>query len=250
MEQPDISNASSDLTEEEKDLENTGSDFLVSKQLLGDLDFENGFGSKDVTSRCYKPVEELWLVESSDIFHVDRQAHYSISLTGEDNISDDLILNTIDFQYDTVSFLSNGRLRLEREYPVEEPCLYIDTSVQDVEPEDKGPQITEILPLDKPSMRLSGNEKENHRLLVELEEIPKNCFLMIRMTSATLLAFTGFVYIPFWVQHRNMADGQRASMSTGAEGRVHGGSLITLLVAGSGSNDGSSNRGNVAAMPP
>ncbi|PWA44235.1 Nucleic acid-binding, OB-fold [Artemisia annua] len=153
MEQPDISNASSDLTKEEKDLENTGSDFLVSKQLLGDLDFENGFGSKDVTSRCYKPVEELWLVESSDIFHVDRQAHYSISLTSEDNISDDLILNTRDFQYDTV-------------------------------------------------------------------------------------------------QHRNMADGQRASMSTGAEGRVHGGSLIALLAAGSESNDGSSNRGNVVAMPP
>ncbi|GJZ45404.1 ribonuclease E/G-like protein, chloroplastic isoform X1 [Tanacetum coccineum] len=174
--QPLISARSRD---EEKDLENTGSDFLVSKQLLGDLDFEDDFGCEDVYdpfSRCYQPVEEPWLVESSDLSHFDRQ--HSISLTGEDNISDDLILDTIDFQDDTVSFLSNGSLRSEREYPVEEPWLYIDTSVQDVKPEDHGPQIPEIFPLDKPSLRSAEeNEKENQRLLAELEEIPKNLFL-------------------------------------------------------------------------
>ncbi|KAI7745922.1 hypothetical protein M8C21_005550 [Ambrosia artemisiifolia] len=120
-------------------LENSGSDFLVSKQLLGDLDFEDDFGSDDIYglySRTYQPVEEPWLLESSELFESNRKT-------------------------DSSSFLNNINLNQnnsEREYPVEEPWLAIQ-----VPKNDEGPQITEILSVDKPTIN-------------ELEEIPKDLF--------------------------------------------------------------------------
>ncbi|GKB02260.1 hypothetical protein Tco_0830349 [Tanacetum coccineum] len=86
-----------------------------------------------------------------------------------------------------------------------------------------------------------------HDVIPAQPPIMKEMFFPTQMTSATPPAFTGSVFRPFGVQHGNMAPGPRAS--TGAEGRVHGGSLIALLAAGSGSNGGSSNPGNVAIPP-
>ncbi|KAM0033915.1 putative ribonuclease E [Helianthus debilis subsp. tardiflorus] len=125
--------------DEGKTLENSGSDFLVSKQLLGDLDFEDDFGSEDVNglySRSYQPVEEPWLIESSELFK---------SNTKTDSSS---LLNNIYLK----------QTNSENEYPVEEPWLSIE-----IPKNNAGPQVTEILSLDKPSLN-------------ELDEIPKNLF--------------------------------------------------------------------------
>ncbi|KVH92261.1 Nucleic acid-binding, OB-fold [Cynara cardunculus var. scolymus] len=194
--------------DEGKNLENTGSDFLVSKQLLGDLDFEEDFGSEDITcatekgtglygpfSRIYQPVEEPWLLESSDFDHFVRETDSSSGLTGEGNISDDLIVDATDSNSlsqsihsleNKASSLNNKslkRLITEREYPVEEPWLSIEVSRDDVSVENnvenldpQGLQIAEILSLDKLGRRSVGNEKENQRPLDELEEVPKFFF--------------------------------------------------------------------------
>ncbi|KAI3669415.1 hypothetical protein L6452_40650 [Arctium lappa] len=191
--------------DEGKHLENTGSDFLVSKQLLGDLDFEDNFGSEDIISaiekgsglhgpfsRIYQPVEEPWLLESSDLNHFVRQTDSSSGLTSEDNISDDLIVDATDSNSlgqsiqspeNKASSLNNRILKRhisEREYPVEEPWLSIEVSRNDVPAENNGEnldpqglQIAEILSLDKLGRRSIGNENENQRLLTECKEVPK-----------------------------------------------------------------------------
>lgn len=136
------SNASSDLTDEGKKLETSGSDFLVSKQLLGDLDFEDDLGSEDIYDSYYQPVEEPWLVESSELFK-------SIRKTDPSNLLNNINLN------------QNSS---EREYPVEEPWLSIEVSNNNEDPEiTEVTEITEVPSLDKPSLN-------------ELEEIPKNLF--------------------------------------------------------------------------
>ncbi|KAD2184608.1 hypothetical protein R6Q59_035140 [Mikania micrantha] len=134
--QPLISAQSRD---EGKKSENSGSDFLVSKQLLGDLDFEDDYDSEDIYgsySRNYQPIEEPWLLESSELFRSDKKT-------------------------DSSSLLNNINLKQhsEQDYTVEEPWLSIE-----VPKKNEGPQITEILCLDKPSLN-------------ELDEIPTKLFL-------------------------------------------------------------------------
>lgn len=154
------SNASSDLTDEAKQLENSGSNFVVSKQLLGDLDFEDDFSSElyEPYSRCYQPVEEPWLLEASIFSQYDRQIDSSNDLC-ENNIS-------------------------EREYPVEEPWLSIkaptidvslENKVENIKPKDQSPRIEKIF--DKLTRVSVGNEKESEKPVNELEEIPKRLFL-------------------------------------------------------------------------
>lgn len=151
--QPLISAKSKD---EAKHLENTRSDFVVSKQLLGDLDFEDDFGSElyEPFSRSYQPVEEPWLLEASIFSQIDS----SNGSTCEDNTS-------------------------EREYPIEEPWLSINiptidvslqNKVENIKPKDESPRIEKIF--DKLT-RVSVNEKESEKPLNELEEIPKRLFL-------------------------------------------------------------------------
>lgn len=128
------------MTDEGKKVENSGGDFLVSKQLLGDLDFEDDFASDDIYgsySKNYQPVEEPWLLESSELFSSIRETDSSS------------LLNSINLKQNNS----------ERGYPVEEPWLPIEVPKNNEEP-----QITEILSHDKPSLN-------------ELEEIPKNLFL-------------------------------------------------------------------------
>ncbi|KAI3784537.1 hypothetical protein L1987_43637 [Smallanthus sonchifolius] len=140
---------SAQARDEGKKLENSGSDFLVSKQLLGDLDFEDDFASEDIYgpyNRYYQPVEEPWLLESSELFRSIRKTDSSS------------LLNNINLkQHDS-----------EREYPVEEPWLSIEVPKTNKGPImtkiNEGPRITEIHSHDKPSIN-------------ELEEIPKNLFL-------------------------------------------------------------------------
>ncbi|XP_076930733.1 ribonuclease E/G-like protein, chloroplastic isoform X2 [Bidens hawaiensis] len=125
--------------DEGKKLETSGSDFLVSKQLLGDLDFEDDFGSEDIYDSYYQPVEEPWLVESSELFKSIRKTDPSI------------LFNNINLNQNSS----------ESEYPVEEPWLSIEVSNNNEDPEIT--EVTEIPSLDKPSLN-------------ELEEIPKNLF--------------------------------------------------------------------------
>nr|XP_043616865.1 ribonuclease E/G-like protein, chloroplastic [Erigeron canadensis] len=140
--------------DEVKNFENEGSDFLVSKHLLGDLDFEDDFGSEDTRgsfSSSYQPIEEPWLVESSDLSLFANEIDSLDGLTCED---------------DEVSFLSFERVTQhisEGWYPVEEPWLSVEVSKK-----NEQPQIAGMLFLD---------EKENQRTLTELEPIPKNLFL-------------------------------------------------------------------------
>ncbi|CAI9282368.1 unnamed protein product [Lactuca saligna] len=148
--------------DEAKQLENSGSDFVVSKQLLGDLDFEDDFSSElyEPYSRCYQPVEEPWLLEASIFSQYDRQIDSSNDSTCENNIS-------------------------EREYPVEEPWLSIkaptiDVSLENnveknIKPKDQSPRIEKIF--DKLTRVSVGNEKESEKPVNELEEIPKRLFL-------------------------------------------------------------------------
>ncbi|KAK9067431.1 hypothetical protein SSX86_014760 [Deinandra increscens subsp. villosa] len=140
---------SAQARDEGKNLENSGSDFLVSKQLLGDLDFEDDFESEDIYgsySRNYQPVEEPWLLESSELFRSNRKTDSSS------------LLNNIDLK----QHIS------EQEYIVEEPWLSIEVPTN-----NESPQITKILSVDKPSPN-------------ELEEIPKNLFLDNESTVGVL----------------------------------------------------------------
>nr|XP_043605855.1 uncharacterized protein LOC122578052 [Erigeron canadensis] len=73
----------------------------------------------------------------------------------------------------------------------------------------------------------------------------KQMFFPPQTTSVTPPQFSGSGFKPFGVQNGDMAAGPR--QSTSAEGRVHGGSLIALLAAGS--SGGSSSPGKVNAMP-
>ncbi|XP_071731218.1 ribonuclease E/G-like protein, chloroplastic isoform X2 [Rutidosis leptorrhynchoides] len=139
--QPLISARSKD---EEKILDNNGSDFLVSKQLLGDLDFEDEFGSEDIYvpfSKNYQPIEEPWLVESCDLSHFDSQTFSSDNSTHAD------------------SFFNHRSLKqpnLVTEYPVEEPWLSVEAVKKNV-----APQLEDKLTVEK----------------LEIQEISKNLFL-------------------------------------------------------------------------
>ncbi|KAI3725850.1 hypothetical protein L1987_65646 [Smallanthus sonchifolius] len=140
---------SAQARDEGKKLENSGSDFFVSKQLLGDLDFEDDTGSEDIYGpydRYYQLVEEPWLLESSELFRSIRKTDSSS------------LLNNINLKQDDS----------ERGYPVEEPWLSTEVPKNNEEPRiteiNEGPRITEIHSHDKPSLN-------------ELEEIPKNLFL-------------------------------------------------------------------------
>ncbi|KAL4582798.1 hypothetical protein LXL04_007357 [Taraxacum kok-saghyz] len=150
--------------DEAKHLENTGSDFVVSKQLLGDLDFEDDFTSElyEPFSTCYQPVEEPWLLEPS-------------------------ILSEYDLQLDSPNGSTSENSENETEYyPVEEPWLSIkvptiDVSLQNQVEIDKNlkglpndqnqsPRVEKIF--DKLTRVSVGNEKE----IEKIEEIPKRLF--------------------------------------------------------------------------
>ncbi|KAI3747686.1 hypothetical protein L6452_10267 [Arctium lappa] len=135
--------------DEGKTSDDTGSDRLVPRQLMWDLDFENKFGSDESTcaikkgagsyepfSRTDQPVEEPWLFASSVLLRSVRLEDSSSCVTEKDKISDDLNVNvahpnslthsTSDPE-STTSFLNNRSFKpyvFEREYPVEEPWLF------------------------------------------------------------------------------------------------------------------------------
>ncbi|KVI08769.1 Nucleic acid-binding, OB-fold [Cynara cardunculus var. scolymus] len=134
--------------DEGKTLDDTGSDLLVSRQLMWDLDFENKFGSEERTcaikkgagpygpfGRTDQPVEEPWIFESSVLLRSVRPEDSPSGVTERDKISDDLDVNVAHSnslthstrdRENTASFLHNRIFKpraSKNEYPVEEPWL-------------------------------------------------------------------------------------------------------------------------------
>lgn len=150
------SNASSDLTDNDKIVECVTSDSLFQKQFLNDQSVTDNFVPKDIIPDFRKrsssseillerdePIEEPWLLQSSVLSYCVADSDASIGLIDEDKIVNFLRTNMLELkslnQYkfegepdSTCNDITNAINRTsdphntlsERDYPVEEPWLF------------------------------------------------------------------------------------------------------------------------------